>query len=223
MREEDVTYHVVERWEYPAVTCTPTSGCPYVGAFEESLTLTPRNESDWRRDLLQHAARRPRCVLMALPEHAVNLSVEDLKYWCVDAAQWMPDLSITLFRPGAKLPCGDQPFCMNHARAGRELFNQEVARWEAKAYSTPDKLKACFTGLSERAKDVVTTWAFERSKNGKARAITSKELVTIYKVDLRTIQRYLKEATEMYPEIMKQIRESRKERYKENKAYEVRT
>ncbi len=224
MPEHEEGWMVVEEetWRLPVEVVFPLE-CPQMGERERGFTLRPENRRDWLRELPRLAQERPRCILFDLPREPVNLTLNDLRVWAREAQMHVPEIPVFLAERGAGLPCGRQAQCLHCHQAAARLLQEQISDWTEREVPTTTKIRQAFPQLDEAKQAVIAAWALEPSAKNRKQPIMVSELAARANVSPRSIRRWLLEAMEQNPGIMRRLEAYRELRLQEAKAYQVRT
>ncbi len=193
-----------ESWEVKRPTHEALA-CPYVSETECAFRLRPESRSDWRRDLETLRGQQPRCLLFQLPNDAENLSTGDLRQWVQEAQRWLAEVPIFLAQEGKRFPCGEQAACLQCPQAAARLLREQTAAWTEREIPISTQIQQKFPQLSEAKRAMLAAWALEPSETHKNLPISLTELTKRYRVGRTTLWRWLQEAREAEPEIMRRL------------------
>ncbi len=211
---------VEEPWRPGGERVAPQE-CPHVARRECAFRLTPEVKSDWWWEVQRLRVQRPRCILLALPAQAVNLTVADLRLWVAEAQALVPEIPVFMAQEGCRFPCGERAACLQCPQSAARLLQEQSADWAEREVPIAAQLHEKFPQLNERKRAVVVTWALEPSTTNANLPITVTEIGKRLKVNRSTIWRWLQEAMEAEPELMRRLETFRERRLRKTGAYQV--
>ncbi len=223
LKEVDNTPYIATEEEIPIeceaapikfkCSCTPYGRhslkcCPYSQIDALQVAQTYRND------------KSVHCVLFSVPKGASKIDPDGIVAWAEEASKFVSK-PIHAYEPGQKFPCGNAPYCKQHAET-EEQEDQEKLKHLIDIYGTySSNVKNGFKGLKHKALLTIHLWSSEEDPEKKGHPISIPSLADIFEVTPDAIYYTLRKAKKVNAKLYKKMEYERNKRAEETHGYIV--